>query len=112
MNGVHAHQHYAEFPEHIGTIDRHGGLACHGLAFATWVNGTSTKDPLPLMRPMAGKETLKMTHSHRESHKTSRIGWLRAAVLGANDGIIPIASLAVGIAGLVAGVGRLSGAVM
>src|SRR4029079_16322216 len=35
---------------------------------------------------------------HPESHLTSRIGWLRAAVLGANDGIISIASLIVGVA--------------
>jgi vacuolar iron transporter family protein len=33
-----------------------------------------------------------------ESHLVSRIGWLRAAVLGANDGIISIASLVVGVA--------------
>ena len=35
---------------------------------------------------------------HRESHLIQRIGWLRAAVLGANDGIISTASLVVGIA--------------
>jgi vacuolar iron transporter family protein len=35
---------------------------------------------------------------HSESHKTDRIGWLRAAVLGANDGIVSTASLIVGIA--------------
>lgn len=35
---------------------------------------------------------------HRESHRTSRIGWLRAAVLGANDGIVSTASLMVGVA--------------
>ena len=33
----------------------------------------------------------------REAHKTGRIGWLRAAVLGANDGIVSTASLVVGI---------------
>jgi VIT1/CCC1 family predicted Fe2+/Mn2+ transporter len=37
-------------------------------------------------------------HTHRESHRTSRIGWLRAAVLGANDGIVSTASLMVGVA--------------
>ncbi|WP_193335568.1 VIT1/CCC1 transporter family protein [Devosia beringensis] len=57
-------------------------------------------------------------HSHPESHLVSRIGWLRAAVLGANDGIVSTASLIVrvaaasaatsevlvaGVAGLVAG---------
>lgn len=35
---------------------------------------------------------------HIESHRTERIGWLRAAVLGANDGIVSIASLLVGVA--------------
>ncbi len=35
---------------------------------------------------------------HRESHLIQRIGWLRAAVLGANDGLISTASLIVGVA--------------
>ncbi len=35
---------------------------------------------------------------HLESHRTKRIGWLRAAVLGANDGIVSTASLMVGVA--------------
>ncbi|AWM35146.1 VIT1/CCC1 transporter family protein [Hymenobacter nivis] len=35
---------------------------------------------------------------HIEQHHTQRIGWLRAAVLGANDGIISTASLVVGVA--------------
>jgi VIT1/CCC1 family predicted Fe2+/Mn2+ transporter len=35
---------------------------------------------------------------HREKHRTERIGWLRAAVLGANDGIVSTASLVVGVA--------------
>lgn len=33
-----------------------------------------------------------------ESHKSGRVGWLRAAVLGANDRIIAVASLIVGVA--------------
>lgn len=37
-------------------------------------------------------------HKHRENHFVGRIGWLRAAVLGANDGIISTASLIVGVA--------------
>ena len=36
--------------------------------------------------------------SHRERHRTERIGWLRAAVLGANDGIVSTASLVLGVA--------------
>ncbi len=35
---------------------------------------------------------------HREEHRSHRIGWLRAAVLGANDGIVSTASLIVGVA--------------
>lgn len=35
---------------------------------------------------------------HTESHRTERIGWLRAAVLGANDGIVSTASLLIGVA--------------
>jgi VIT1/CCC1 family predicted Fe2+/Mn2+ transporter len=34
----------------------------------------------------------------KERHRTERIGWLRAAVLGANDGIVSTASLVVGVA--------------
>jgi VIT1/CCC1 family predicted Fe2+/Mn2+ transporter len=37
-------------------------------------------------------------HDHPENHLISRIGWLRAAVLGANDGIISTASLVMGVA--------------
>ena len=52
---------------------------------------------------------------HRERHRSSHIGWLRASVLGANDGIVSTASLIVGIAAantaradvLVAGVAAL-----
>ena len=37
-------------------------------------------------------------HGHAERHTSSRIGWLRAAVLGANDGIVSTASLIIGVA--------------
>jgi VIT1/CCC1 family predicted Fe2+/Mn2+ transporter len=37
-------------------------------------------------------------HAHPESHNVTRIGWLRAAVLGANDGIVSTASLVLGVA--------------
>jgi len=37
-------------------------------------------------------------HTHHETHRTRRIGWLRAAVLGANDGTVSTASLLVGVA--------------
>jgi VIT1/CCC1 family predicted Fe2+/Mn2+ transporter len=39
-----------------------------------------------------------MPKSHRERHRTERIGWLRAAVLGANDGIVSTSSLVLGVA--------------
>jgi VIT1/CCC1 family predicted Fe2+/Mn2+ transporter len=35
---------------------------------------------------------------HREWHRTEHVGWLRAAVLGANDGILSTASLVLGVA--------------
>ncbi|HVJ33336.1 MAG TPA: VIT family protein [Terriglobia bacterium] len=57
---------------------------------------------------------------HPESHLVSRIGWMRAAVLGANDGIISTASLIVGVSAaattqhevLIAGVAGLVGGAM
>ena len=39
-----------------------------------------------------------MERNHREEHYVARVGWLRAAVLGANDGIVSTASLIVGVA--------------
>lgn len=39
-----------------------------------------------------------MSRLHSEQHNITRIGWLRAAVLGANDGIVSTASLVVGVA--------------
>ncbi|MDD5323962.1 MAG: VIT family protein [Polaromonas sp.] len=62
---------------------------------------------------------MKSLRRHAERHRTDRIGWLRAAVLGANDGIVSTASLVVGVAAagsdqhsvLVAGVaGLMAGA--
>ncbi|MFC3550495.1 VIT family protein [Lysobacter cavernae] len=35
---------------------------------------------------------------HRETHRSGRVGWLRAAVLGANDGIVSVSGLVVGVA--------------
>lgn len=43
------------------------------------------------------------TGRHVEAHRAARIGWLRAAVLGANDGIVSIASLILGLAAASAG---------
>ena len=57
---------------------------------------------------------------HIERHRTHRIGWLRAAVLGANDGIVSTASLVLGVAAaggssksiLIAGVAGLAAGAM
>ena len=57
---------------------------------------------------------------HPEAHFVHRIGWLRAAVLGANDGIVSVASILVGVAGaagthqavVVAGLAGLVGGAM
>src|SRR4026208_1499488 len=48
--------------------------------------------------PSARPEFLTMRSLHIERHRTERIGWLRAAVLGANDGIVSTASPVVGVA--------------
>jgi vacuolar iron transporter family protein len=48
-----------------------------------------------------------MPARHRERHRTERTGWLRAAVLGANDGILSTASLIVGVAAADAGKGAI-----
>jgi VIT1/CCC1 family predicted Fe2+/Mn2+ transporter len=44
---------------------------------------------------------------HPEIHRTQHVGWLRAAVLGANDGIVSTASLIVGVAAAHAGSGEI-----
>jgi VIT1/CCC1 family predicted Fe2+/Mn2+ transporter len=48
-----------------------------------------------------------MAVRHRERHRTDRIGWLRAAVLGANDGIVSTASLLLGVAAADASYGNV-----
>lgn len=44
------------------------------------------------------EEEMSKSNRHRETHRSERIGWLRAAVLGANDGVVSTASLIVGVA--------------
>lgn len=39
-----------------------------------------------------------MIKTHSERHRTDRIGWLRASVLGANDGVVSVASVVIGVA--------------
>ena len=61
-----------------------------------------------------------MSNRHAESHRIERIGWLRAAVLGANDGIVSTASLVIGVAAsqathnniLIAGIAGLAAGAM
>src|SRR5688500_8160261 len=61
-----------------------------------------------------------MLFNHGEGHRINRIGWLRAAVLGANDGIISTASLLIGVAAahsthsgiLIAGVAAITAGAM
>jgi VIT1/CCC1 family predicted Fe2+/Mn2+ transporter len=43
------------------------------------------------------EDSMTRLRSHSERHAVSRIGWLRAAVLGANDGLVSTASLIVGV---------------
>src|SRR5207302_1747478 len=57
---------------------------------------------------------------HRETHRSDRTGWLRAAVLGSNDAIVSIASLMIGVGAtaastqviLIAGIAGLVGGAM
>jgi VIT1/CCC1 family predicted Fe2+/Mn2+ transporter len=44
------------------------------------------------------EEDMSRLGQHAENHLVDRIGWMRAAVLGANDGIVSTASLIVGVA--------------
>jgi VIT1/CCC1 family predicted Fe2+/Mn2+ transporter len=53
------------------------------------------------------KPALKPSRHHSERHRSDRIGWLRAAVLGANDGIVSTASLMVGVAAADSGHGSI-----
>ena len=48
-----------------------------------------------------------MRPRHREHHVVDRIGWLRAAVLGANDGILSVSSIIVGVAAARPGVSAI-----
>jgi VIT1/CCC1 family predicted Fe2+/Mn2+ transporter len=50
------------------------------------------------VRDQIGRGVKKMPAIHGEHHRTKNIGWLRAAVLGANDGILSTASLVLGVA--------------
>jgi VIT1/CCC1 family predicted Fe2+/Mn2+ transporter len=52
----------------------------------------------PDFKRFLDRRGLKMPVGNKEQHHTGRIGWLRAAVLGANDGILSTSSLVLGVA--------------
>ena len=56
--------------------------------------------------PIPGTDLPADHHHHAEQHKSHRAGWLRAAVLGANDGVVSTAALIVGVASSGASVSR------
>src|SRR6202041_1077638 len=49
-------------------------------------------------RDVTSAPRLRVPLRHKERHHTGQMGWLRAAVLGANDGILSTASLVLGVA--------------
>jgi vacuolar iron transporter family protein len=55
-----------------------------------------------------------MSRLRAESHRSHRVGWLRASLLGANDGLVSVASLLVGVATVLvtALIGRWFGAAL
>lgn len=76
--------------------------ASSGPTFTTRVGGCRrTTAPSPATSASASGTRLAdrdVPVRHRGVHRSARIGWLRAAVLGANDGIVSTASLIVGVA--------------
>jgi VIT1/CCC1 family predicted Fe2+/Mn2+ transporter len=65
---------------------------------------TGTREPEPKKTALSGFQRhfgpkgVEMPKGKKEHHHTGRIGWLRAAVLGANDGILSTSSLLLGVA--------------
>src|ERR1039458_5875910 len=64
------------------------------------VLGPTAPAPLLFNQPWLGSESFSAseTMKKKENHKIKNIGWLRAAVLGANDGVVSTASLVLGLA--------------
>ena len=67
----------------------------------TWETGAPSRSEVEAVlggfEPNHARNDMTGIRSHREKHLVERIGWLRAAVLGANDGIVSTASLIVGV---------------
>jgi VIT1/CCC1 family predicted Fe2+/Mn2+ transporter len=76
---------------------RGGSLLAEGGGTACWC-GCAIIPATRHHRRRQGTAAVVRLPQHRERHLLSRIGWLRAAVLGANDGIVSTASLIVGVA--------------
>ena len=81
-----------------------GGLAARAPVSGR-VFGNIRKTRLPAVGPHGRAHVMLAAFSkgrglmrHPELHRGDRIGWLRAAVLGANDGIVSTASLVIGVA--------------
>ena len=75
------------------------------VARPTWL-GVESRVLLASGNLSSGRQSMSR-RIHLERHRTERIGWLRAAVLGANDGIVSTASLIVGVAAANAGRGEI-----
>src|ERR1019366_2215592 len=65
-------------------------------SFGLWRAASWSRDRR--RNPAGITEASEMAVRHKERHRIGRIGWLRAAVLGANDGILSTASLVLGVA--------------
>ena len=73
-------------------VDTGGASRCNQIR-PRQCGGDATSQILP-----EGTHAMTRLQLHRERHLVSRVGWLRAAVLGANDGLVSTASLVVGVA--------------
>ena len=93
-------------PDFVAIKGLYGGL--HGLGSVPAGSSRSRtgwrwrRSARPLVPPRTivsmSNETRRHPTLHRERHRGDRTGWLRAAVLGANDGIVSTASLLIGVA--------------
>lgn len=90
-------------PDHrkMRTISWRPLPSCHGGGFQHPIDADLTNIRTGVI-PGLGRLAFYTGHMHRphhhETHRSDRAGWLRAAVLGANDGIVSVAGLVVGVA--------------
>lgn len=86
----------AETRRHHSEMWREGGAGSGGhlcMARMPASHRHAIAIPLPLQRMPT-----RSLSRHPERHRSDRVGWLRAAVLGANDGIVSVAGIVVGVA--------------